>query len=955
MDDRSVSVIAFVEPAQGEPGDVSPETVTAKALAEAAAAQAQQRATAAATARDQAQNAVGYGRFVADTQAQLAGADALARPDGAIAEVINDPGAVTSTTGNGTYVKVGAPGAGSFAKRNDQTLPALATAVGLRQLASPATRALALLAGVTAGLSTFVTQGYATPGDGGGATYVEESSTYVATALDIVVGGKKFRNASFILTPQMLGAVADGVANDRNAVATISTFGRPVKLVGRYKIDSTFSFAAGSYIFAEPGQGVLVAGASGGIINSNARSNITIKGVWFEGRMDAPDTAGLVQYANGSFVRLEDCRLYDHKSFGPSFVNMRDSGWHKCVIRNTGFHDNVDYVASGSLFLPSNIGLPPEMQNPDGWRLVNRNNYCTHCTFEEAYGCHVAYQTAFTGDYNYLYGRGKNPPGWGITHCSYSSFCHNEVSSGPFGGAAFDILVGYHLKVNDNTCWQCGGAGILFANITDSEACNNLCIDNWASRDVDPVANPGNGPSLHRGGIVLDCDVTKLNPTVARILISNNICKNTQPAATQQNGLQIRNPATMDFASINIEGSNQFSGNAKEDITPPYWYTGLKARSNRAYVAPAYAASGATDYDPRRAGMREIAERVSYLESVLVAQGVIGEVPFPLPGATLDMDFARGQYLGKQPSDLTTVRNNVATDLIPKDVQVESFTSFAANTAVIVPGRGLVAVPNKTQIFDNPAAPATQTVNLATGTFTAWCLGGGFMTATQGTGVAAEIGAGGVVIRPGTPLTFAVTTAGSFTFTTNNLRFMQLEDGPEASTFIPYKGASNGSVVSLAGQAFTDIFGSVTTGTLYADFTPLVPATYATPQQLFNLSDGTTSNRVLAFRDPTTGNIQTRHAAGGVSTNFSVVASTPRGRSSRMVLSYGVGTGAFRAVVNGGVPATGSPTAAPSGLNTLRFLVNEAGSGQQGYAILRRLAFVPATMADHIAQKYTAP
>ncbi|MFY9292798.1 MAG: hypothetical protein WAP03_19205, partial [Methylorubrum rhodinum] len=213
-------------------------------------------------------------------------------------------------------------------------------------------------------------QAFRTTGDGAGeALWVRETAGYALTAIDATdARGVKWRNATFILTPQMAGAVGDGVANDRNAVATISTFGRPVKLIGRYKIDSTFSFASGSYIFAEPGQGILVSGLSGSIINSNARSNITIKGVWFEGRLDAADTAGMVQFANGSFVRLEDCRAYDHKSFAFSFVNMRDSGWHRCIVRNTGFHSNVNLVASGSLFLPSNNGLPPEMQNPDGWR-----------------------------------------------------------------------------------------------------------------------------------------------------------------------------------------------------------------------------------------------------------------------------------------------------------------------------------------------------------------------------------------------------------------------------------------------------------------------------------------------------------------------------------------------------------------------------------------------------------
>ncbi|MFY9289255.1 MAG: hypothetical protein WAP03_00940, partial [Methylorubrum rhodinum] len=496
-----------------------------------------------------------------------------------------------------------------------------------------------------------------------------------------------------------------------------------------------------------------------------------------------------------------------------------------------------------------------------------------------------------------------------------------------------------------------------FANITDSEACNNLCIDNWASRDVDPVQFPGNGPSLHRGGIVLDCDTTKLNPTVARILLSGNICKNTQPAATQQNGLQIRNPATMDFASINIDGLNQFSGNAKEDITPPYWYTGLKARSNRAYVAPASIGAGATDFDPASAGLREVADQVAWLKDMLAAQGAVGEVPFPLPGATLDMDFARGQYLGKQPSALTVVRANAATGLIYKDIHAENFTgalSFANNTPVIVPGKGLIAVPNRTQVFDAPTAPATQTVNLAAGTYTAWGLGGGFMTATQGTGVAAEIGAGGAVIRPGTPLTFTVTTAGSFTFTPNNLRYMQLEDGPEASTFIPYKGVSNGSVVSLAGQPFIDIFNGVATGTFYFDFIPLTPTTYGTPQQIFGLSDGTSSNRILAFRDTAGGNVQCRHTAAGVGLSFALTPQAPKGQSSRVVLGYGVGAGAFRGVVNGGAPISVSPNAGPTGLTTLRLMVNEAGTGQQGFMIARRIAFIPASLSDHLAQKYTA-
>ncbi|GAB6841239.1 hypothetical protein HNR00_000478 [Methylorubrum rhodinum] len=62
----------------------------------------------------------------------------------------------------------------------------------------------------------------------------------------------------------------------------------------------------------------------------------------------------------------------------------------------------------------------------------------------------------------------------------------------------------------------------------------------------------------------------------------------------------------------------------------------------------------------------------------------------------------------------------------------------------------------------------------------------------------------------------------------------------------------------------------------------------------------------------------------------------------------------FRAIVNGADATFATPTAFPAGLNALRFGSNEAGTGQQANATLRRLAFVPATMADHIAQKDTA-
>ncbi|MFY9294488.1 MAG: hypothetical protein WAP03_27945, partial [Methylorubrum rhodinum] len=492
-----------------------------------------------------------------------------------------------------------------------------------------------------------------------------------------------------------------------------------------------------------------------------------------------------------------------------------------------------------------------------------------------------------------------------------------------------------------------------FANITDSEACNNLCIDNWASRDVDPVQFPGNGPSLHRGGIVLDCDTTKLNPTVARILLSGNICKNTQPAATQQNGLQIRNPATMDFSTINIDSSNQFGGNSNEDITPPYWYSGRKARSNRAYVAPAYAASGATDFDPARAGLREIAEQVAYLKTLFAAQGAVGEVPFPLPGATLDMDFARGQYLGKQPSDLTVARTSTTTGLLPKDVSAESFMSFAANTLPLVPGRGAVIMPARTQYLANPAAPATQTVTLAAGTYTCWCIGTGWLALSQGTGVATEVG-GGVIVRPGTPQTLTVTTAGTFMVAVNGLlRFVQIENTAEPSVFIPTTGASAGTVASLGGTAFTDIFGSVTTGVFYADVIPTAPVPAAATQFLFGLCDGTATNRIVAFRQ-SNGEVQFRYTSAGTTTALGSNLVVPPGQSCRIALSFGVGANALRNVINGNIAYFASPAAAPVGLNTLRLGVNEAATGQQGAMILRRIAFVPGVIPEHIARTYAA-
>lgn len=104
--------------------------------------------------------------------------------------------------------------------------------------------------------------------------------------------------------------------------------------------------------------------------------------------------------------------------------------------------------------------------------------------------------------------------------------------------------------------------------------------------------------------------------------------------------------------------------------------------------------------------------------------------------------------------------------------------------------RGLLIEGQRTNSFLNSAAPATQTITVAVGSYSLWIEGTGSITAAFGTAVGTLSPANGIS-SSGTPVVITVTTAGTVTATVSGSPTLaQFENGADASSYIPTAGAA---------------------------------------------------------------------------------------------------------------------------------------------------------------------
>lgn len=326
-------------------------------------------------------------------------------------------------------------------------------------------------------------------------------------------------------------------------------------------------------------------------------------------------------------------------------------------------------------------------------------------------------------------------------------------------------------------------------------------------------------------------------------------------------------------------------------------------------------------------------------------------------GATLDMGFARGAYLGAAPANLTVTRSGTnATDLTYDQTSRTGYNSYAANTPAIdqSAARGLGSWESRTQYLGVTDAPANQTTSsLGTGSYTLWCIGGTSVTVSAGS--ATITGAGSAT--PGTPLTFTVTVAGTVTVTVSGaVRFFQLENGAFATPYIPNAGAAgttstrSADLIVLSGSAFSSWFTNSSAWTFYGEW--LLPhAVPAANAAVMEANDGTTNNRSLLRG--TTG------ATAAQSTQRSGAATVFQQSSTKTTTAFNVFKGGmaqaasnFGFSVNGETPITQASGAVATGLNQL-VIGSEAGPTGYLNGFVRRIAHKPVRDVDATLQATT--
>lgn len=141
---------------------------------------------------------------------------------------------------------------------------------------------------------------------------------------------------------------------------------------------------------------------------------------------------------------------------------------------------------------------------------------------------------------------------------------------------------------------------------------------------------------------------------------------------------------------------------------------------------------------------------------------------------------------------------------------------FTYDPATLQP-LGLLVEESRTNFLLNSGTPATQTVTLATGTYTLWVVGSGSCTPVAGTAV----GTGFAPVTSDTPDTFTLTTAGTVVFTVSgSLTRFQCENDAFPTSYIPTSGTT---VTRAQDTPVTNAIGNfvaATEGTIIVAFTP---------------------------------------------------------------------------------------------------------------------------------------
>lgn len=274
-----------------------------------------------------------------------------------------------------------------------------------------------------------------------------------------------------------------------------------------------------------------------------------------------------------------------------------------------------------------------------------------------------------------------------------------------------------------------------------------------------------------------------------------------------------------------------------------------------------------------------------------------------------------------------------------------SWASFASDTPRRT-DRGLLIEEARTNLFLNSAAPATQTVVLATGIWalTAWGSSGG-ASAAAGTATGSGFGAVSASSAGSTRL-LTITTAGTVVVTvTGAPGFVQLEAGAFATSPIPTAGAQatrGADVATLTG------LGALSATPCVLSVEVEMSAIDGGNRRFITASSGVEASRLSLAR--AAGNSAGIYPAGGVGGTSSYVTGKTGARTLR--IAGRVRSGALRSSVDGELAPDYAQTP-PSGLNQITF-----GAGADGLnicnCVLRRIGLHPGDMTDAQLQAATA-
>jgi hypothetical protein len=330
---------------------------------------------------------------------------------------------------------------------------------------------------------------------------------------------------------------------------------------------------------------------------------------------------------------------------------------------------------------------------------------------------------------------------------------------------------------------------------------------------------------------------------------------------------------------------------------------------------------------------------------------LFGTPGWVLPGASIDMNFATGQYFGLRPSGLTVTRAGTATSLLPSSASGAPYQSFAANAPRIVAGVGLIVEESRTNYLLNSTAPATQTTaSLGTGTYTLWVNGAGSATMSSGTATGCGTGAA----SQGSSVNFTITIAGTCTVTVSgSLNAFQLEPDSNTAGFGTSLIVTVGSPVTRAQDVVT---ASVVFGQSYSF---MVAATTESPtgqsggRTVFEANDGTLNNRTNftrqgggnpAFGIVSGGTVQVGAAIGGASA-WALNAPAKFAAALRV--------GRQRAAYNGALDTNTYAVTMPVSLNAI-VLGSIGGGGNPFSGPIARVAVWPTTsMNDAMLKQVT--